>query len=578
LNADALQTPARRLVVIGLLGSSLDAGLDTGRWERWRPTVAMCAFDDMRVDRVELLSQPHFQVLRDQVISDLAAVSPETEVRSHAFLCEDPWDFEEVYAVLHDFARTYPFDTDREDYLIHITTGTHVAQICLFLLTEARYLPAKILQTSPPSQRDSARVVNQTERRIIDLDLSRYDRIATRFHQEKDERLSFLKFGIATKNAPFNRLIEKIERVALASTSPLLLFGPTGAGKTRLAKRIYELKRAKHQVKGPYVEVNCATLRGEQAMSALFGHVKGAFTGAVNARDGLLRTANDGVLFLDEIGELGLDEQAMLLKAIETGTFLPVGSDKEVTSRFQLLAGTNRDLWLWVAQGRFREDLLARINLWTFDLPGLRERPEDIEPNLDFEIEQFCQRHGNAIRFNKEARDRFLGFATEQKSLWRGNFRELSGAVERMCTLSPAGRITLESVEEEVTRLMRGWYPKHPTQPTASSIQATPSPPITSHSHPPTAPLTHDETPDLTALLTQDQIDNLDLFDQIQLREVLKICRSCKSLSEAGRTLFGVSRTQKAITNDADRLRKFLSRFGLDWKRIKSFYSQTPDP
>ena len=143
-------------------------------------------------------------------------------------------------------------------------------------------------------------------------------------------------------------------------------------------------------MEGPFVEVNCATLRGDAAMSALFGHVKGAFTGAIRDRPGLLRAADGGLLFLDEVGELGPDEQAMLLRALEEKRFLPVGADKEVKSDFQLIAGTNRDLSDAVRQGRFREDLLARINLWTFQLPALRERREDIEPNLDYELEQFA--------------------------------------------------------------------------------------------------------------------------------------------------------------------------------------------
>src|SRR4030095_5687640 len=157
---------------------------------------------------------------------------------------------------------------------------------------------------------------------------------------------------------------------------------------------IYELKRARHQVEGGFVEVNCATIRGDAAMSALFGHVKGAFTGAINSRPGLLRAADGGILFLDEIGELGPDEQAMLLRALEEKVFLPMGSDREVKGDFQLVAGTNRDLVALVRAGKFREDLLARINLWTFHLPGLRDRPEDIEPNLNYELEQYARRTG----------------------------------------------------------------------------------------------------------------------------------------------------------------------------------------
>ena len=111
-----------------------------------------------------------------------------------------------------------------------------------------------------------------------------WDRIAARFRKETTEARSFLKSGIPTRNAGFNRLIEQIEHVAVNSRDPVLLMGPTGAGKSQLARRIHELKKTRHQIAGAFVEVNCATLRGDAAMSALFGHVKGAFTGALRDR------------------------------------------------------------------------------------------------------------------------------------------------------------------------------------------------------------------------------------------------------------------------------------------------------
>ena len=119
-----------------------------------------------------------------------------------------------------------------------------------------------------------------------------------------------------------------IEQVVIGSDAPMLLMGPTGAGKSQLARRIFELKQQRQQIVGRFIEVNCATIRGDQAMSSLFGHVTGAFTGATTDRPGLLRAAQDGMLFLDEIGELGPDEQAMLLREIEEGRFLPVGADE----------------------------------------------------------------------------------------------------------------------------------------------------------------------------------------------------------------------------------------------------------
>ena len=274
--------------LIGLLGSQLDSGRAKDRWSRWRPTVAACQHEDLLIDRLELLHEVRHQTLAEGVAADIASVSPETTVQLHPMEFSDPWDFEEVFSTLHQFARSYPFNTDKFDYLIHITTGTHVQQICQFLLAESRHLPGRLLQTAPPARNET----DPGKFRIIDLDLSRYDALATRFAEEQQEGLTFLKSGIETRNVLFNRLIEQIERVAIASKSPMLITGPTGAGKTRLARRIFELKRRREQLSGAFVEINCATLRGDHAMSTLFGHVKGAFTGAASNRPGLLMTAD----------------------------------------------------------------------------------------------------------------------------------------------------------------------------------------------------------------------------------------------------------------------------------------------
>jgi len=525
------------LTVIGFLGSTLDASkFGPSRWNKWRPTVGLTMHEDLRVDRLVMLHGTPHRRLAEYVAEDIASVSPETSVEMRLLDFRDPWDFEEVYGKLLDFARAEPFDPEVEDYLIHITTGTHVAQICLFLLTEARYLPGKLLQTQPERGTANPAGIWNT----IDLDLSRYDSIATRFAAASAESTSFLKSGIDTRNAAFNRMIDEIERVALRSKAPILLMGPTGAGKSLLARRIYELKKLKHQVSGPFAEVNCATLKGDSAMSALFGHRKGAFTGAVADRPGLLRSADKGMLFLDEIGELGLDEQAMILRAIEDKRFLPVGADKEAASDFQLIAGTNRDLGEAVAAGAFRDDLYARLNLWTFRLPGLADRREDIEPNLDYELDRFAEREGDRASFNKEARLRYLAFATSAEASWPGNFRDLAASITRMATLSPKGRIDLECVDAEIGRLRRLW-----------SGQVDNGAGI------------------LTDVLDEQAIVEMDLFDRVQLAEALRVCRASRSLSEAGRTLFNASRARRSSSNDADRLRKYLARFGLDWGAVK---------
>ena len=301
---------AKKTVVIGFMGTQLDSGLGAGRWAKWRPTVSLAQHEDRLVDRIELLYSKKYQSLADLLVKDIANVSPETQVNLVTAEVADPWDFGEMYAAIYDWARTYPFDPENEQYWVHITTGTHVAQICMFLMVESRQIPGVLLQTSPPRKQTQGEAGEMT---LIDLDLSRYDSLAQRFSQAKDEAIEFLKSGIATRNARFNRLIEEIERVAVRSKAPILFTGPTGAGKSHLARRMFELKKARHQIEGDFVEVNCATLRGDGAASTLFGHKKGAFTGAAADRAGLLRAAHQGVLFLDELGELGLDEQAMLL-------------------------------------------------------------------------------------------------------------------------------------------------------------------------------------------------------------------------------------------------------------------------
>jgi len=236
----------------------------------------------------------------------------------------------------------------------------------------------------------------------------------------------------------------------------------------------------------------------------------------------------------------------MLLRALEEHVFFPLGSDREVKSEFQLIAGTNRDLQADVQAGRFREDLLARIDLWTFRLPGLRERPEDIEPNLDYELEKFARASGTRVTFNKEGRIKYLDFATSAEAKWTANFRDLNASVVRMATLAKAGRITVDAVDQEIKRLRIKW-------PATGTDSASTS-----------------RTDLAKALLSEDQLSKVDPFDLVQLEYVLRTCRESRTLSEAGRALFTVSRQKRSQANDADRLRKYLLRFNLDWERIIS--------
>lgn len=544
----------KKTVVFGFLGTKLDSGTSDKRWERWRPTVALFGHEHFRTDRLELLltNESHLDLAR-HVTADILSLSPEVEVNASVLPVDDPWNFQQVYAALHDFAKSYEFQEDT-DYYVHLTTGTHVAQICLFLLLEARYFPARIVETfmhqaSGKTGVDTA--VHEAWRgrlEVIDLNLSTYDQLAKRFAGERLDSQDLLKGGIATRNVHFNELISCVERVALRSTAPMLLTGPTGAGKSQLARRVYELRNRRHLVKGAFVEVNCATLRGDNAMSTLFGHKKGAFTGAVTDRAGVLKSADGGIVFLDEIGELGDDEQAMLLRALEDKRFTPLGSDKEVSSDFQLLAGTNKDLRHEVAQGRFRADLLARLNVWHFELPGLASRVEDIEPNLDFELERSSIALGTRLSMSASARERFLAFA--HTAPWPGNFRDLSASVVRMGTLAEGGRITERDVSLELQSLQQSWKGLAASAHSSSSAAGEAG-------HP------------LAKRVLGDAFEEQDLFDLAQLEAVLHVVRHSASMADAGRKLFAASRAGKATTNDSDRLRKYLARFGLTFPQAK---------
>lgn len=522
-----------RNVVIGFLGTQLDMG----KKRRWKPTLSLCRHDQFPVDRLELLHDRKFNRLAHQVKREIEEASPETEVLLQQLDLDDPWDFQEVYGKLFDFARAYGFDEDREQYHVHLTTGTHVAQICWFLLTESRHVPARLIQTGPPGPEKGARPKFD----IIDLDLSRYNALQQRFDQLSRDYSDLLKGGIETRNPAYNALIDRIELVASNSDAPILLLGETGTGKTELAQRIYDLKLERRRVKGRLVQVNCATLRGADALAMLFGQRR-SYTGqAGSERSGLLREADGGVLFLDEVDELGLKEQAVLLHALETGRYYPLGSDHEVTSRFQVIAGANRDLRALAAEGRFRPDLLARLNMWSFRLPALRDRREDIEVNLIHELARSEKHLGMQVGFATDARDAYLRFARDPATSWPGNFRDFSGSVQRLCTLAPRGRITRLMVDEETAQLSRDWDSAR----------------------------TDDD-----ARLLQDVLGAragaIDPFDAVQLAAVIRTCRSSASLSAAGRALFCVSRGLRKTQNDADRLRKYLQRFDLDWEALRS--------
>lgn len=516
-------------VVIGFLGTQLDMG----RRKEWRPSVQLCAHPDFPVDRLELIHDSRHFHLACNVAADIAKASPDTEVRLVRIDMADPWDFQEVYGKLYDFAADYGFDEDRERYHIHLTTGTHVAQICWFLLAESRHVPARLVQTGPPR---GERFPNGTLD-LIDLDLARYNALQRRFEAAAREHSALLLGGIETNSTELRDLAERLDRVVGLSDEPILILGEPGTGKSDLAVRLHELKLVRRRVKGRLVQVNCATVGASGGLAALYGQRR-VMGQAGTERAGLFREADGGVLFLDRIEELGAEEQAALLQVLETGRYCPLGSDAEVTARFHLVATAAMEAPDLIRSGRIRSDLLARLSQWSFRLPSLKERRGDIGDLLLRLMAESERALGTKTGFNADAWSIYLRFAQDPATPWTGNLRDLRASAHRMAVLAERGRVTAPMVEAEIAILQAQWR----------AAEA-------------------DTDAGLLAEVLADP-HALDIFDQAQLAAVIRVCRDSANLSAAGRRLFAVSRQEKASQNDADRLRKYLARFDLDWATV----------
>jgi len=228
------------------------------------------------------------------------------------------------------------------------------------------------------------------------------------------------------------RLAGKLPAIARHPETPVLITGESGSGKEVVAKRLHAFGAADL----PFIPVNCAAIPENLIEAELFGHEKGAFTGAERDRRGVFEQAEGGVLFLDEIGDMPLPMQSKLLRAIQERTITRVGGDQLIDVHFRLICATHRNLTELVRSGCFREDLYYRINVIQLMVPPLRERPEDILWLAERFINQYVERFPEECkRFGASARDALLGYK------WPGNVRELKHAVERACIMAPGSSI-----------------------------------------------------------------------------------------------------------------------------------------
>ncbi|MBK9170309.1 MAG: sigma-54-dependent Fis family transcriptional regulator [Bryobacterales bacterium] len=255
----------------------------------------------------------------------------------------------------------------------------------------------------------------------------------------------------------FQRAVEQAT-LAARSDARVLLSGESGTGKELLAAHIHQHSPFRE---GPFVKVNCAAIPTELLESELFGHEKGAFTGAASARRGKFELADGGTLFLDEVGDLHAASQAKLLRVLQEGEFQRVGGEQTLHVSVRVVSATNRELAALVEQGKFREDLYYRLSVVPIRVPALRERPQDFRPLAEYFLADFCRRNN----FRPRSIDAAV-FGIFETYSWPGNARELRNVIERMAILTPGEVLTAESVPVEIR------IPKAPVLPKSSVHEA----------------------------------------------------------------------------------------------------------
>jgi DNA-binding NtrC family response regulator len=286
------------------------------------------------------------------------------------------------------------------------------------------------------------------------LDHQRLQKENATLRKQLSEKYVFRNFiGNSPRMQGLYRIIEKISD----TDSTILITGESGTGKELVAKTIhFNSSRADH----PFVPINCGAIPRDLLESELFGHEKGAFTGAASTRIGRFELANFGTIFLDEIGELPFALQVKLLRVVQEREFERIGGTRTIKVNVRILAATNRELEKAVAGGTFREDLYYRLNVIPLHIPALRERDDDVLLLFDHFMGEFCnKRKSPLLKVSPEARNVLLGYR------WPGNVRELENAVERLVILNDSGVVGVDELPEHIRASAGGTAPRLPSPP-----------------------------------------------------------------------------------------------------------------
>ncbi|GAQ94453.1 sigma-54 specific transcriptional regulator protein [Thermodesulfovibrio aggregans] len=248
------------------------------------------------------------------------------------------------------------------------------------------------------------------------------------------------KVVIVGQSIQIQRVLTLIDKLS-KTDSTVLIMGESGTGKELVAKMIHQKSQRGEK---PFIPVNCAAIPSELLEAELFGYEKGAFTGASTTRQGRFELANEGTIFLDEIGDMPLHLQVKILRVIQDRSFERIGGTKSIQVDVRIIAATNKNLENEVKEGRFREDLFWRLNVVPVVIPPLRERKEDIPLLCDYFIDKFSKKFGYSLKINSQVMEIFLNYH------WPGNVRELENLIERLYVLNDGGTVSVEDIPERI--------------------------------------------------------------------------------------------------------------------------------
>lgn len=359
-----------------------------------------------------------------------------------------PIHYASIYGEVSSHLKSLGLPRDDVELTFHLSPGTPAMVAIWIMLAKTRF-PAKLIQTSQKGGLES-----------VDFSFDLANDFLPEFLQRSDERIERLIQGPIETAPHFSKIVHRSESVKrqihlaqrIASHDvPVLILGETGTGKELFADAI---RASSERADKPFITVNCGAIAPELANSELFGHVKGAFTGAVGHRKGHFQEAHGGTLFLDEVGDLPLETQVRLLRALQAKEVTPLGDSKAVKVDVRVIAATHRDLAADVATGRFREDLFHRLAVGILWLPPLREREGDI----DLLVDTFINQINADARGKPEAQDKKLSTAARKvlfSYAWPGNIRELYHSLLRAAIWSTGAEIQAEDVRSSLLQIQR---------------------------------------------------------------------------------------------------------------------------